>query len=126
MNHVDKDIYDVIGLAATLEQLAEECCEAAHASLKLARILRGDSPTPVTKKEAIEKLTEEMADVSLVGQMVIDHSGLISWESIESWELSKLERWAKRLGIISEDEEEEVDSLSDILEAVFGPLEEID
>ena len=40
------DIIDSIGLPAVLEQLAEECSELAQASLKYARLLRGENPTP--------------------------------------------------------------------------------
>jgi hypothetical protein len=41
-----------IGLPATLEQLAEECAELSQAALKLARLHRGENPTPVTEQEA--------------------------------------------------------------------------
>lgn len=52
-----------IGLAATLEMTAEECCELGHAALKLARVVRGENPTPVTMAEAQEGFVEELADV---------------------------------------------------------------
>ena len=55
-----------VGLPATLEQLAEECAELSHASLKLSRIMRNESPTPVTEEEAVEHLLEEVTDVSLM------------------------------------------------------------
>ena len=54
---------EAIGSAAMLEQLAEESAELAQAALKVARILRGDNPTPVTLKEAEEHLVEEYTDV---------------------------------------------------------------
>lgn len=60
---------DLVGEAATLEQLAEELTEAAHAALKLARILRGDNPTPVTEEQARESLREEFSDVYQVARM---------------------------------------------------------
>ena len=41
-----------IGEPAMLEQLAEEAAELSHAALKLARIIRGENPTPVTEVEA--------------------------------------------------------------------------
>ena len=44
------DIIDTIGLPAMLEQLAEECSELAQASLKYARLLRGENPTPKTRR----------------------------------------------------------------------------
>lgn len=45
-----------------LEQLAEECAELGHAALKLARILRGENPTPVPKALAVEKVMEEATE----------------------------------------------------------------
>ena len=36
-----------IGTSAKLEQLAEEAAELSQAALKLARVLRGENPTPV-------------------------------------------------------------------------------
>lgn len=52
-----------IGAAAMLEQLAEEATELAHAALKLARIERGENPTPVLKEDAMDHLIEEYTDV---------------------------------------------------------------
>ena len=52
-----------IGAAAMLEQLAEEATELAHAALKLARIERGENPTPVLKEDAMDHLIEEYMDV---------------------------------------------------------------
>lgn len=58
-----KKIVDYIGYPAMLEQLAEECAELGKAALKLARIVRRENPTPVTKEEALENLREEYTDV---------------------------------------------------------------
>lgn len=44
-----------IGEAALLEQLAEECAELAHVALKMARIIRGENPTPKTLDETLPK-----------------------------------------------------------------------
>lgn len=52
-----------IGAAAMLEQLAEEATELAHAALKLARIERGENPSPVLKEVAMDHLIEEYTDV---------------------------------------------------------------
>ena len=52
-----------IGEAAMLEQLAQEATEFAHLSLKLARIERGENPTPVLKEDAMDHLIEEYTDV---------------------------------------------------------------
>lgn len=54
---------EIIGRPAMLEQLAEEATELAKAALKLARIERGENPTPVAKDEAEKNLTEEYTDV---------------------------------------------------------------
>lgn len=54
-----------VGLPAELEQTAEECTELAKAALKLARILYGENPTPVTEEQAEKDLTEEYSDVVL-------------------------------------------------------------
>ena len=58
-----KKILDRIGEPAALEQLAEEATELAKAALKLARVQRGNNPTPVTKEQALENLQEEISDV---------------------------------------------------------------
>lgn len=42
---------EVIGEAATYELLAEECIELAHAALKMARVKRGENPTPATEEK---------------------------------------------------------------------------
>ena len=52
-----------IGEAALLEMMAEECVEAAHAALKLARLVRAENPTPVTMEEAMKVVREEYTDV---------------------------------------------------------------
>ena len=48
-----------IGKAAMLEQLAEEAAELSQAALKLARVLRGENPTTVTRKEADNTLCQK-------------------------------------------------------------------
>lgn len=49
--------------AAALEAVAEEAAEVAQAALKLARILRGENPTPVTAAEAELSMFEELSDL---------------------------------------------------------------
>lgn len=58
-------LIEKIGEPAALELLAEECTELAHACLKLARVMRGENPTPKTKDECRKRVAEEIADVSL-------------------------------------------------------------
>lgn len=49
-----------------LAQLAEEASELAHAALKLRRVLDGENPTPVDRQTAVAALKEEVADVTLL------------------------------------------------------------
>lgn len=58
---------EAIGEPAMLEQLAEECAELGKAALKLARVQRGENPTPVTSEEAWASLKEEYTDVIQCG-----------------------------------------------------------
>ena len=90
------DIIDSIGLPAVLEQLAEECSELAQASLKYARLLRGDNPTPKTRQECLEALTEEMADVELCNSLLMtaDH---VDFDTVMELIEVKDKRWHKRI-----------------------------
>ena len=73
---IDKDITiadfigKTIGTPALCEGLAEEMTEAAHAALKLARILRGENPTPVAYVGACQNLTEEIIDILIYVKML--------------------------------------------------------
>ena len=58
-------IIEYIGRPAMLEQTAEECAELAHACLKLARILRGENPTPADFETVTNNLTEEWTDLTI-------------------------------------------------------------
>lgn len=57
------EIVKIIGEPAVFELLAEECSELAHSSLKMARVIRGENPTPMTASLAADRWLEEMADV---------------------------------------------------------------
>ena len=54
---------EVIGEAATLEMLAEECTELAQAALKIARAVRGENPPEKDVEQYHGDLMEEWADV---------------------------------------------------------------
>lgn len=82
-------------IAAMYEMMAEECCELAHACLKVARIVRGENPTPVKMREAKGRVIEEWSDLLLVGEVL----GVKADETMID---HKLARWIKRL----EDKEE--------------------
>jgi len=73
-----------------LEMLAEEACELGHAALKMARILRGENPTPVTPEEGAYNLIEEYTDVI---QCVRKLELLVNEEQI----IVKQKRWEDRL-----------------------------
>lgn len=88
-------IVDQIGEAAALEQLAEEATELAHAALKLARITRGENPTPVDRSNALDALIEELGDVRLCAAVLGDLYGSLNTVDTER---QKLERWKHRLG----------------------------
>ena len=90
------EILDIIGLPALLEQLAEECAELGQASLKYARRLRGENPTPKTGQECIDALVEETADVELCLNILIV-AGIISNEDILKVFERKDNRWLDRL-----------------------------
>lgn len=90
---------DFIGFPASLENLAEECSELAQASLKLARKLRGENPTPKTFNELNANLIEEMADVQLLIEEIYNSTNLksASSTSIDNIKIMKRRRWIKRL-----------------------------
>jgi NTP pyrophosphatase (non-canonical NTP hydrolase) len=90
-NECSKEIKQKVSEAALYEQLAEECVELAHAALKLARIKRGENPTPVSAKEAMDAVMEEYTDLRLVAYVLE-----MGWD-VEVFE-QKLLRWHKRLG----------------------------
>ena len=90
------DIVDYIGLPAVLEQLAEECGELTQAALKLARLRRGENPTPKTEKECRDALVEEMADVQLVIDL-LTMSGVIGDAEVRIRMGKKMLRWLDRI-----------------------------
>lgn len=97
-----KEIIEKIGIPAILENNAEECMELGHACLKLSRVLRKENPTPVTREDAIAKVMEEAADVTLMVEALYE-AGLISSEDVEHWISGKKQRWIKRMKEIEEE-----------------------
>lgn len=88
------NIIDEIGQPAMLEQLAEECCELAQASLKMSRILRGENPTPKTGMQCLESLTEEIADVMTCLEEL---RGMVDMVRVEAVKDQKRTRWCQRI-----------------------------
>jgi hypothetical protein len=91
-----REIRQKVSEAALYEQFAEECVELAHAALKLARIKRGENPTPVSAEEALCAVMEEYTDLRLVAYVLE-----IGWD-VEVFE-QKLLRWHNRLGEVNGD-----------------------
>lgn len=82
----DEDIY---------YQLAEEAAELSEAALKMARVLRGKNPTPVTEQEAFLGLLSEYADVEVC-------IAALNWKikdlnAVTTMKTYKSSRWVKRL-----------------------------
>ena len=88
-------IINKIGLPATLEQLAEEASELSQAALKVARIIRGENPTPVSYPEAVDHLQEEAADVRNCLTVLSDAFPYAM--QTKDMEQAKLNRWLDRL-----------------------------
>lgn len=79
-------------------QIAEEATELAKAALKLKRAIEGTNPTPVTKKEAIENLVEEIADIELcLNIFSTKTSDDFPYDLEEEIYTTKADRWCKRL-----------------------------
>ena len=94
---MEEKIFAKLGRAAVLEQLAEEAAEVAQAALKMARIIRGENPTPKTSCEAAEALEEEMADVIVCMRVLEIGSIVIDVENVEKIAEIKMKRWLDRL-----------------------------
>lgn len=95
-------IIEQIGEAATFEQTAEEATELAQAALKLARIIRGENPTPVTYEAAYENFVEEIADVKLCLAVLEERLGAFPTENVAR---EKIKRWNKRIELHREGRE---------------------
>ena len=95
------DITNKMTEAALYEALAEECVELAHASLKIARIMRAESPTPLEAEKAKQNFIEEVADVRLTLDAVAvkDYNGEIHTEAAQA---KKFRRWYERLATQAE------------------------
>ena len=90
-----------MSLPATLEQLAEEYIELAHAALKSARYLRKESPTRETYTDIIANLLEETADVHVVEQVLV-------LEPNPDTVAFKTQRWADRIRAVAGSDGDEV------------------
>ena len=90
-------IVEHIGVPALLEQLAEECCELAQASLKMARKLRDENPTPKSIEDIRDNLVEEIADVDVCLDRIEDETDIVDRVKLATIENDKKKRWRERL-----------------------------
>ena len=84
------NIIEKIGRPAALEQLAEEAAELSQAALKLARCMRGENPTPKSRRQCEKELVEEMTDLILCLRVL----GLKADKKLMKY---KHHRWERRL-----------------------------
>lgn len=89
-------IKDSIGDPALLEQFAEECNELVQASLKYARKLRGENPTPKMIDEIREDFWGEIADV-FVCIDGLESAHLIDHRYVNDVKEEKIRRWYERI-----------------------------
>ena len=90
-------LIDEIGEPALLELVAEECIKLAHAALKLARVERGENPTPCDLESCRDKVEEEWADV----QITLTELDEASWSSVSKFAKfyeEKYKRMEERIG----------------------------
>lgn len=95
-------IHEEIGVPATFEGLAEEATEVAQVALKIARILRGESPTPVTLEEAISNLEKEWSQLNIYAvDLGLEVNGKVCEKAVKRFEkrmeLKKLEEALENL-----------------------------
>ena len=83
-------IRELVPDAALYEQLAEEAAELAQAALKMARVLRDENPTPISRKDAELLVVEEYGDVLNVAE-------LLEIEPNTYLQAHKMRRWIDRL-----------------------------
>lgn len=76
-----------------LAQLAEEAAELSQAALKLRRTLIRKNPTPVSSRDALKRLEEEIADVKVCLKSVQGTDN----RRIQLIMQQKSERWIERL-----------------------------
>ena len=86
-------IRDQLSTADQFAQVAEEAVELAHAAMKMQRILTGTNPTPVTEKEAMGKVKEEICDLyNALEVLKLDVN--MKYDSIRK---KKMTRWVERI-----------------------------
>ena len=92
---LEEKIARKIGEDGLLVQTAKECAELSKEVLKLARILRGDNPTPKSKAWVLQDVIEEIADVSLCIDILKETLGC--YKSVDEIKEEKCNRWIERI-----------------------------
>lgn len=110
MNQNAPRIREALTPRARFEALAEECTELAQACLKMCRVISGENPTPKTVDECIDNLKEEALDV--ISCMIVcssnesyDPEWVLNMISNNVKLYAKWDKWAKRLGVAEEAED---------------------
>ena len=88
--------FETIGLlwGVYLRAAHPELAELTQATLKMARKLRGENPTPVTRAQAAEHLHEELGDVRLCLNVL---DAAMGGDDTTAVEAEKLRRWLERI-----------------------------
>ena len=86
-------IREQLSPADQFAQVVEEAVELAHAAMKMQRILTGTNPAPVTEKEAMGKVMEEICDLyNALEVLKLDVN--LKYEGIKK---KKMARWVERI-----------------------------
>lgn len=96
-----KEIAEKTGTPALLEQVAEECMELAHACIKAARKIRGESYTPDCWPGLSYKIHEETADV-INSIDVLHYNGTLDYDMVSEIANAKMARWSDRVAMRSQ------------------------
>ena len=91
-----KNLCDVIGTPALLEQTAEECTELAQACLKYARYLRGENKVHKPLHTIKANFNEELADVAICIDELAN-GRLINAHAVEECKQFKYKRMKERM-----------------------------
>ena len=94
--HSHEKIINEISLLEVFKQCAEEGSELSKACIKLARKIRDKNPTPLTEREILNNITEEVADVMLCIDILL-YSGVIDTDEVAKIMIDKEKRWLNRI-----------------------------
>lgn len=98
MSAIEEYVRDNLSEAAIWGQLAEEAAELAAAAAKVARVLRGENPTPVTEAVAKEVAVAEWLDV-------LNVANVLDLKSDSTLQHYKMLRWHDRLADLAKQKE---------------------